>query len=522
MEKILQLRVNGNCEKNINILAALCQVTSYAYLKAIVYIHFTTIFKDYNTMKHYIILLLGTLIFLSSCRKESSIIIDEIDTTEETELEATVFSGQISDREENGLQASIDIYQNENLIGKVTTDTEGKYITDDLFIEPNEEVTLDIYSVGFKNKYRRFSKDIGLHQDLNYTLVSNEDAVGAPVQFLENPGSKELIKVHKTLTDVYGQPVPNIFNSVSYDIEQISPNWYNSKGGFDISDENGYIEVLVPAGEEYFHSAAQFIDDTNIDCYNNYYNSDTTLFSNYFTQQYLGIITEDYEITDYPEIAIHPTSYSIDGTLLNCDNTPLTSGFATLRITYGEGTFPNVQSFPISNFDAEGNFQVDFDICNYGEYFGFIRGVGDDGQIVEYEFVGNLGETTIPTLTTCGTVVLDSSYMNLQIGNLITFNDINFPQNASTNSNISASGFHPDHGNIILYLIHIGLGDNSITLLNLNFIDENPYGFRSEAELNLNITSIENGYITGTISGSTETNELGTQEITGELYIKYQ
>ena len=46
--------------------------------------------------------------------------------------------------------------------------------------------------------------------------------------------------------------------------------------------------------------------------------------------------------------------------------------------------------------------------------------------------------------------------------------------------------------------------------------------FAQNGLLTLDVTSIENGYITGTISGSAETNELGVQEISGNLYIKYQ
>jgi len=118
----------------------------------------------------------------------------------------------------------------------------------------------------------------------------------------------------------------------------------------------------------------------------------------------------------------------------------------------------------------------------------------------------------------------DDSYLNLQIGNVKNLEGISFPQNATTDLSILALGFHLDHGNMQLHVEEISLGDNPIDLLNMNFaFTDEPYGFRSDlGELTLNISSIEDNYITGTISGNTETNELGPQQITGELYIKYQ
>ena len=112
-------------------------------------------------MKHYTLIILCLTILLSACRKETSSIIGEIDTTEETEFEATVFRGQVTDKDKNGLQTTIDIYQFENKIGTINSDSDGNYITEEVFIEPDVQVTFDIFSESFRNKYRRITKGKG-------------------------------------------------------------------------------------------------------------------------------------------------------------------------------------------------------------------------------------------------------------------------------------------------------------------------------------------------------------------------
>lgn len=474
-------------------------------------------------MKQTTLYFLAICLVLASCRKETTELEGTIDTSETTELEEVVFEGTIFDKNQNGLEAKIDIYQFEEKIGTVNTDANGDYITQELFIAPDVDVTFDIYKEGFKNKYRRFSRNVGFYSKLNFNLVSVEDALGAPSQFLDNPGSSNLIRVYRTIVDVNGEPIPNIYCTVSYDHELLDQNIVSSRGGIDITDENGYMEVLVPKEEEFFHFAAPFFDDPNIECNTSFVRKDTSLFNSFLVRQYLGVLTEDHEITGTPDIAIHPTSYTVTGTLLNCDGSPVVNGEATVQATYATGFFPSAMSFSTTEFDADGNFQIDFEICSYGGYAGTLTGIGDDGESGALIFDGTLGQTQVPELNTCLNSIDDDSFLDLNIGNVKTLSGIGFPQNLATESSILALGFHPDHGSLSLSVAELNIGPNPIDVLNLNFIDPKPYGFNSQnGELTLNVLSIENDYITGTISGTTETEELGIQDISGDLYIKYQ
>jgi hypothetical protein len=292
-------------------------------------------------MKNFFIFAILVFISLSSCRKESLIPIDETETEDPKEIEGAFFKGIVKDA--NGVVAGtkVEVYQHEKLVGSATTDGTGAFNTLNIPLDKDAHVTFAVKQnneITAKRVHENFGKsDIG-----TITLTENE-MFSAKQEYLQNPGSNDLIVVSGYITDPMGNPA-NADVILLYDIVEVAPFTYESQGDGVTTDENGYYELLMPKDQEFYYIAIQELCQPRLLSKN-----EVTLFDG-FPAELIGPFTEDVQlplinkaspVTD--EAAEMEVGFLAIG--LQCNGSVVTNGKMAGTITKGNQTF---------SFDAAG------------------------------------------------------------------------------------------------------------------------------------------------------------------------
>ena len=458
---------------------------------------------------------------ITSCRQEETDVTEVSETTPPIEIEGAFFSGQIKNSEGFGVETTISVYQSELLVGEIQTDAEGHYTTVDLDLEVGPQVTFAIEEQDFLNQYKRNETTDLIYEDFDIQLLEPSEGFGLESRILENPGSNDLVRVFGTLNDKDGNPIVDAFNLIVYDpVEELGSITF--QGGYGVTDENGFMDVLVPKGENLFYFSALDARVSNEEC-QNFFNEIDTTFMFFLGMDNLGVVTEDLEVIERDNISLEKTSYQITGSLFACQSLGGAVGQrVVIEVRFPVNGVTNLREFDTQNISSSGEFSFDFDLCYYGPLDVIVNTYDTDGFAFESEFSVPVGGMNLPTIVSCASPSAISSFMNLNIGSDNQFENIELRNDDfMTGDDFASLGFHPELGSISMIIQAIEMGENPITLLDLNFTGEStPYGFSAQnLELTYDVSDISPNRIIGQISGEVITNNLGVQTITGELSI---
>ncbi len=470
-------------------------------------------------MKNFYITILSLGLLLAiGCRKEEVIIDDPIIITEPpTELEGAFFSGQVINKDGQGYQATVEVYQNGALQGEIETTEEGFYNTVDITLEVGPQVTFAVREENFIEKYRRLESDDIVYKDVDLKLFSADNSTLGIPEEVENPGSLELVKVFGTITDKYGTPVSGAAAIVGYD-PIIFMGTLNIKHVFEPTDENGYFEVLVPREKEVFFLGVVDARDEAYECWNFLNQRDTTIV---FPFDNLGVVLEDTEVIEDPNLSFEKIDYEVIGRLLDCNNTPVSDAEIKIKAEYFIAGELVRETFLTQEFDADGNFEIPFTLCETQEVKFEVEARLSNGFGYKDSFTtSNQGTLNLDVIRACEDLNIRTTTLDLQIGNDVVLDDITFfhPQLEapySINSTTLIEG-----GSVFLWFVEPQIGENRLDFLSIVSLgnDKLPYDF-SSTEIRAEVTDISNGFINADLSGEVETTELGTQTITGQLRI---
>lgn len=478
-------------------------------------------------MKKINILLLAFVILFSACRKEEVILEDPtVSTSPPIIVEGAIFTGKVIDFDGNPVATKIDVYQNETLLGTISSDEDGSYNSSYLPIGIDQEVTFAIENELYANKYKRTKAQQELHENKDIRLIPKEESF-APDNPLFNPGSAELVKIYGNFADRYGKIIQNADVVALYEVSLPGAEPRIFYGLFDKTDENGFFEFLVPNDQEiYFYSTPERTGNISF-CWTNINKENAfDIISPLVGLDHLGILTEDTEVLEKEDLSLTEFEYIVHGDLLDCDGIPVTAGEVSLEVNYISNGDPVRLFLTTEEFDENGAYWFDFAACSDLVDIK-ITGQTADGASVSLS-LNDIPEGGIhlAPLKACGesTLFLRST-MELAIGDNHFFEEIVFIHDSIEPSfNFSVTGSNTETGFVLLDIQDIKEGDNPVRRFVVDYIDQNPEPFAFNAptnELIAKVSSIENGEITGSIIGEVETNGLGIQTINAKFVIKY-
>ena len=480
-------------------------------------------------MKNLNYLVLAFIILFSSCRKEDIILEDPVVTqTPPVVVDGAFFSGRIMDTDGLAVETQMDVYQDGELVGTVSSDADGMYSTEDLDLELEKDITFAVENEDYANKYRRLNPTEPINENQNIRLVAKDINTLGPDNPLFNPGSADLVKIFGTFTQANGAPIQNADALVLYDATLFGPDIYF--GLFDKTDENGYVEFLVPNDEEIFFYCVPDREIINDICFATISQEEVfDVISPLIGFDALGIVTEETEIIEQEGIVLDKASFLIIGELQNCDGTPVTEGKVDLEVNYWQNGIYLTKQYTTTDFDENGGYLFDFELCTDAIDVK-ITAETIDGFFADVSLnnIANGGFEFAP-IKACdednGSIFLRST-MELAIGDDHFFDEIVFIHEPLAQPfNFNVTGSHPETGFVRFDLQNIVVGENPILQLVVDFLDNNPEPFSFSAangELILDVGSIHNGVIDGSILGLVNTVGLGEQTINAKIKIQYE
>ena len=477
---------------------------------------------------HYIFLFI--ILLLSACREEEVIIEEPVITIEEpTEIDGAFLSGQIVDNDGTAVpEAVIEFYQNGNLVGETLTDQNGLYNTVDLPLLGGSQITIAIEEELFAAKYKRTTLDVAETKEIDLRLIRKSGEIIGEDRVLENPGDPDLIKLYGTFTDINDEPIKNAHVLLAWEFERVEDRLL-FEGAYDLTDLDGYIELLVPAGEViYFFSIPSFeTAETGCLDFINAEQENILDFGIYFEN--LGIISSEQEIIEQDDINFSATEYEFTGDFQNCDGSPVSSAMGTMTISYPIGSDTIRRNIETTEFGPNGEYSFDVSICDYSGPLDIELHLTNQDTFGANLIVKDTptGGTTLGTIQACDDerIRLLSSELNINIGSDYSF-AIDFESGVPEDpSSFTLVGTHDDIniGFIIFKMNDIVIGDNLVSELHVGwpFMNE-PFSFFSFDEVTASVTQFSNGEIVGTLTGDVETKDLGTQEVTGDFIVRYE
>jgi len=477
-------------------------------------------------MNNKYIYLLAFLLLLSACRKEEVILDDPSITIDPpTEIDGVFMSGQITDN--TGAQvegAVVKLYQNGELAGETITDENGLYSSMDIPLLNDSQITVAIEEEEYVAKYKRTEVTTESKQTIDLRILKKDGSLPGQDEVLENPGDPSLIKLYGTFTNADGTPLVDAYTILAWEFEKPSDDRLTFEGVTDLTDENGYVELLVPEGEEvYFLSLPNF--ENNQDCidYISQEEEDILDFGLYWDN--LGVITEEQELIEQDGINLNLNNYLYYGEFKNCDGSPVESGEGVLTLSYFDGDTIR-RTYRTNEFGPNGEYSFDIDICGYdGDVDIKLKLTNQDtfGFNVALENTP-LGGIHFAPFSACDDlrIVLLPCELNLNIGTDYSFT-FDFERPPNVNPQFALATTHDEvMGFIIFEMDDIVVGENLISKLQVGWFGSDPYKFDAFGTLSADITQFSDGKIIGTIIGNVETAELGTQEVTGDFIVRYE
>ena len=467
-------------------------------------------------------------ILILSCRQEEVETGSPVVTVDPPmEIESAFVQGQISDNEGALItSAVVQFYQNGELVGESMSDDNGFYNSSEIPLQEGQEVTLAVAEESYVAKYKRTLLAEGAGMKVDLRLVRTNGALPGQDQVLENPGDPTLIRLFGTLTDVMDAPISDAHVLLGWDFESPSESELVFKGAYDLTDGNGFVELLVPEGKEIFFLSVPSDFETGI-CIDYISEEEVNVldFGLYFDA--LGVVTEEQELMEQEGLDFGTFSYVIQGDFKNCDGTPVSSGEVRMSVFYDDGS--KTRNFHTTDFGPNGEFSFEFELCDYSGPLDLEMELvnqdtfGTQSLIQDVSFPGS----QLGSFEACDDLrpVLLTSTLTLNIGADHSFDIVSVnPPFAFDN----AFGFLARHeeisGFIAFQANDVELGDIVIDRLQVGWFanDPDPFSFSALGTLTADITQIADGDIIGTLQGDVETEGLGTQELTGDFVIRYQ
>ncbi len=482
-------------------------------------------------MKNINLLLLAFILIFSACRKEEIILDDPVITqSPPTVVDGAFFSGKVVDIDGLAVATKIEVYQNDGMVGTVSSDLDGNYNTQNLVLLEGKDVTFAIENENYANKYKRIKTQQTINENQDIRLINKSANPLGPDNPLFNPGSADLVKVFGTFTDKHGDPIQNADALILYDITIPGSEPKIFYGLFDKTDDDGYFEFLVPNDKELFFYSTPDRDNVGPFCFTTISQEEAfDVISPLIGFDELGILSEDTEVFEKENLFIRQEDFTVHGDLLSCDGVPVNDGKVSLEVKYWSNGVQRTQVFETEEFDENGEYWFDFSICS--DLFDLkIVGETADGYFVSISINDVIGDGMhLAPLKACdennGSLYLRST-MELAIGNDYFFQEIVFVHQAlGQQNNFSVVGSNSETGFVLLDIQNLKEGENPIRQFVVDYLDNNPEAFSFNApsgELIATVTSIQNGIIDGYIEGIVMTSGLGEQTINAKFEIKYE
>lgn len=467
-----------------------------------------------------------TLIFgfiLISCHKEEITFHQDEKIDPPTTVTGAVYSGKIvSNLGDKITNATVNVYQDGEKLGSLSSDSDGNYSTVELDIKPDSKVTFEITKNQYAGKIRQLAATEGFHTDTDFSLVA-----GGTNPYTVNSISltdTNLVKVYGTLTDVNGDPAEGVYCIGLWGHADMN----SMKSVLDISDENGYFEFLVEKNEEIFFTS--FVSGLS-DCYITFNTNDTG--SGQYPNapngfQHLGFLENDTEFIEVDDVVMHYNNTILKGRLLDCDGNPVTSGWARAKLisisSSGGSTLTVTSEYSTPNFDDEGRFVIYVNSCEADNFTLKFKGINEDNYGVEMVVDFAEGIIDLGDLMACRYYPPFPSQMYINIGDIYSSNGIYLKE-------------QPSPPGEYLYFLGIFVDSSLATIANFfqildqsligeeqsfsmfDFGGEQDWGFdATNEEMKVTITGTDyNDCIEATIHGVVETNGHGTQNVTGSF-----
>lgn len=289
-------------------------------------------------------------ILLVGCQKEE--VIDEVITEEEDPvvIDYPYFSGFISD--DNGTavsNATIEVYQNGDLLGTTTSKEDGSYSTHQIPIKASDKnVHLFTKKEGLASKLKILP---AVQKEENIKMYSTSNTFIVP-QEIENPGDTTLVKVSGNILTVSGQPTAGAFVLGMYDFVPSGDDFYG-KGSHTFTDEEGYFEYYIPKETETYFYASETLCGLTILSINEFEYK-------YFPWDIIEPMQMDTVLALNNARDLDINDITVSGKILSCEGLPLANDTFFLFARYDQNISERVTLYT----DDMGNFNESFKACS--------------------------------------------------------------------------------------------------------------------------------------------------------------
>jgi hypothetical protein len=319
-------------------------------------------------------ILFCSVIFFSitSCFKDH---IDTTDTTEVSPSEINIglqIKGKVTDKEGVPLSnVEITFYQEGKKMGKVFSDAVGQYSGSKIPFDPQYDVTIEYNKTDLDLKYRRISSKEKKFHELNVVLgkTKDNDEISLSTYKLANPSDSNLVRIWGYAVLENGTPLKGIACMAVWKYEKIGNSWSIKEYVRDISDANGYFELLVPKGENIFLNLYYVRYPKNFwqPCPEQLQDieklaTDLPYIQDFYAYNDLGKLYGDYKAKLKPNLTFKTFSTTIKGKAIRCDGTPVKKGVLELYVLKNNFNFAYaVDSNYI--FGPNGEFELMVESC---------------------------------------------------------------------------------------------------------------------------------------------------------------
>jgi hypothetical protein len=450
------------------------------------------------------------ILILTSCRKESLTLIDEVETENPQPIEGAFFKGQVTLPNGNAAGAKVEVYQNEKLIGTVISDGTGAFNTLGIKIDTTSHVTFAVKHDDFNIRAKRVLGN-NKTQDLGKIMLSKDQVIPTEQTYLNNPGSNDLIIISGYVKNTAGQPaLAEVL--IIYDITEIAPFTYEAKGDGMVTDENGYYEFLMPKNQTFYYYVQQAL------CNPRLLTADQErIFDGAFPVQKIGPFESDVALptlnnaqANVDGIEEQQVSFITGG--LQCDGNIIKNGMLDGTITKGTQTF-KIRMALVSGFFFYGqNFCIKQENLNATWKIQFtISDIENVQKSQQYSFDIISESQNLGFLSACNQTMTEKPFVFWSVGAVPYYYEINDGVIDNNGTLISSATTTTSSGNVKFTIPGYTTGNNKIKnfSFNGNLVGQS-FSFAQKPSDNLTITylttndpKIVKGKFTGDLNNST-------------------
>lgn len=450
------------------------------------------------------------VLFLTSCRKESLTLIDEVETENPQQIIGAFFKGQITTPKGAASGAKVDVYQNEKIIGTVTCNATGAFNTQGIKIDTTSHVTFAVNHEDFNIRAKRVSGN-SKTQDLGKIKLSKDQVIPTEQTYLNNPGSNDLIVISGYVKNTAGQPaLAEVL--IIYDIIETAPFMYEVKGDGMVTDENGYYEFLMPKNQIFYYYVQQAL------CNPKLLTADQErIFDGAFPVQKIGpfqsnvaLPTLNNAIANSDGIEEQQVSFITGG--LQCDGNIVNNGMLDGTLTKGTQTFKirmaavsgfffYGQSFCIKQENLNATWKLQFTITDFENV----------KKSQQYNIDITSKDQDLGFLSTCNLTLTEQPFVYWSVGAIPYYYEINDGIIDNNGTLISSATTTLSNGKLKFTIPGYTSGNNKIKGFTFigDFVGES-FSFAQKPSDNLTVTylptgdpKIVKGKFTGDLNNST-------------------